>query len=473
MFLPQQEASQVLRDALLDSQHSGVIAARSAAQPSQSDVHMRSGDILNEPIASLGSTNRSIAREFQRSLPEPMNMYSSQPLPALREESSQETAMNLLQAPSIQEENARDSPVSSQRASIPTSERAQSKDNDAPNLHNVDSEERYETAQPHLDRRDSEQRNETAQDLIESCVDKACREAASVDETCSVDLEDLDHDDDYQQEPISKTGAHQLHSTKQLWNVDKVKERLRREILAKAGCAREAFKAFDVNGSETISKHEWLMGVNNLKLNVDTAVMPDKHTLFTILDENRDGHVDMFELLGVTKETEDVRAMETMTLWRKHVSKKKHAKVKLERPSRWTQNAEDAGNSQLQRLQLEHEKAKHRTNIKRDWGENRPGALDLGWTKQILGDPRLHRKCGSNATRELTEEDIMHSHGELQTRVNSIKKAMHDCSESRREIVHMQALLRTPRQSEEDRVARAFAHTVLTRKRPAKEYTDV
>jgi len=250
---------------------------------------------------------------------------------------------------------------------------------------------------------------------------------------------------------------------------------LRRQLIDNAGSLREAFKVFDSNGSGMISVTEWITGLQ--KLCIDLSQLPGSpkaELLFRDLDTTGRGLLDLFQLfnhLEIRSEAGDSNeyiSVGTMELWRKHNGRRKASKNSLERRAMWEHKQHDSGTAQLLRLQAETEKKKAREIIKRDWQATRPRE-EIRNTRELLTDPRLHRKC-PDAINSPNEDDVIRDSGQQAKCVHNIKKAMHSCVESRRQVMQMQQLLR-PQDGDEVGVAFAHAFRSQLRQEPLEQHS--
>lgn len=223
-------------------------------------------------------------------------------------------------------------------------------------------------------------------------------------------------------------------------------QQLRRELIEKAGSVREAFKFFDHHHNGLICLAEFLAGLQTLQIDVHQIPgAPEPTNLFHEKSEMQhaehdDGLIDIYQLLGISREARRIEHMPTMELWHQHESNIHSSKNKLERRAKWTDEDRPDGEAQLLRLQAQTKKKNATQMIKRDWKATRPQKALRG-TQHLLHDPRLHRKCAREAVHTPEEEDVLQEKAETRNRVNHIKQAMRSCAESRHQVVHMQHLL--------------------------------
>jgi len=221
-----------------------------------------------------------------------------------------------------------------------------------------------------------------------------------------------------------------------------VAQQLRKALILKAGSVREAFKVFDNNGNGQISLTEWLCGLQTLQIDLSQfRGAPKPAALFQELS-NHSGSICPYQLLGA--DAENPEHMETLQLWRKCASGKKAHKAHPKRRAGWADTPE--GTAQLRRIDGEIEKRKSRKAMKKDWHAMR--TKEPQDSRMLLHDPRLHRKCASEAIYQPKHPDIeaavMQEQLSTKTCLTNIKKAMKSCADSRRQVLDLQNLLRPP-----------------------------
>jgi hypothetical protein len=312
-------------------------------------------------------------------------------------------------------------------------------------------------ARPHSN---SEAFTPLAQDVLQSCMDNAFRECWNSDSDCDMthlDTQEIDIAvsvvDPIGSDPTSSPAV-TMQQTNMQQTILQVQESLRKVLVRKVGSIKKAFEFFDINGSGLICLTEWLCALRSLKIDLRPTKIPvkDASALFSMMDTNGDGYLELHELLGTNEERCELNpeAMNTATLWRKLRKSLKKTTSSQTRRAKWETYDGDAGSFQLRHLDDEGEQHRLRNNIRREWKANRPRDYLPGRTNQLLMDPRLHRKCSSAIKQAISEETIHRENDSALKSIGKIKEAMHQCSDARRELVQMQQILKVPTHEDEE-----------------------
>lgn len=228
---------------------------------------------------------------------------------------------------------------------------------------------------------------------------------------------------------------------------------LRREMIRAAGTLREAFKQLDTNGNGTICLTEFLTGLTSMR--IDLTKIPGKpkpRDLFHELADVDPAHhphanfeIDVWQLLGIKAQEGSFDHVNTHELWKKHETGKRTIRAEG-RLAMWTEAPEIRGEMQVARLEGQDKEKKELENLKLDWRRTRSArdACTKAGRLEVLGDPRLHRKCAREAIRKRNEALVVKEQGMQWKKLNNIKKAMNACADSRHQVKQMQHLLRPP-----------------------------
>jgi hypothetical protein len=221
----------------------------------------------------------------------------------------------------------------------------------------------------------------------------------------------------------------------------RVVQKLRREILRVAVNPQEAFKVFDDNGSGRISLTEFIGGLTSLEIDLPSIVGTVKpRDLFRVLDHDHSGSLDLYEFLGVKQQAEKrdgAESLGTAELWNQNERRSKRSKPTLARRAKWKE--EEAAH--MKRIEEETERREFRNQIARDWKANRP-LVDIRDSRELLADPRLHRRVPKEAIVKPREDELLRQQGELDNTCRNIRQNIRCLADARHQLVQLQHAVR-------------------------------